>query len=485
MANVLIVDDDGMFCEPLSFYINQIGYYCDFANNFARGQAMALERKYDIILLDVFLPDISGLDGISLLKNTPSAPEIIIITGQGNLRGAEIALKNGAWDYLEKPVPYNRIKLLLGRAVEYRKQKLKTCTQKLLKRDFIIGNAPKLIECLEVIARAANTSENIFISGETGTGKDLIAKAVHVNSSREKKNLVTVDCTNIPDNLVEALLFGYTKGIFTGADNNREGLVQQADQGTLFFDEVGDLPLGAQKAILGVLQRKRYRPLGAKKEISCDFRVVSATNRDLKKMVEQGKFRQDLYYRLVSFSIHLPPLRERMEDIKMLTNFYVSQICEELSINSKGVSMDFMEYLTQYDWPGNIRELINILHTSIAQATDEPVLYPQHLPLDMRIGFFKKNLPGESMNGSKFPQIALDINMAHFPKLGVFRDLIESQYLDQLILLSNGKAEEACRRAGISRSGWYHLLDKHGKNKLPEKQDKSARGGRVNADGRG
>jgi two-component system NtrC family response regulator len=471
MPNILIVDDDKMFHEPLSFYLNEIGYDCDVASHFIQGEALANKKNYDIVLLDVFLPDMSGLEGISRMKKTPSAPEVIIITGQGNLQGAEMALKNGAWDYLEKPLPYNRIKLLLGRAMDYRQQKLKLCYQRVLQRDGIIGNSPKLMECLEIVAKAANTSGSVFISGETGTGKEQMAQTVHLNSSRRMNNFITLDCTNIPVNLVETLLFGYTKGTFTGADTNREGLIRQADRGTLFLDEVGDLPLPAQKSILGVLQRKKYRPLGAKEEIACDFRVVSATNRDLKKMVDQGQFRKDLYYRLVSFSVHLPPLRERFDDLKLLTNYYIHQICEEMGIDSKGVSKNFMEYLMQHNWPGNIRELIHTLQTAIAHATHEPVLYSQHLPFDIRIGFFKTTHQEKLTEKSSPPSIALDFDLSNFPKLKFFRETIESKYLDELIRYTNGKAEEACKIAGVSRSGWYHLMEKHGRNTGKRKQE--------------
>jgi len=463
MPTILLIDDDKTFSEPLAFYINEMGCECEVADSFFQGEALAREKDYDIVLLDVFLPDMSGLDGISRIKSMPSSPEIIIITGHGDVQGAEIALKNGAWDYLEKPVSYSRIKLLLGRAAEYRKQKRKACEQRILRRDAIVGNSKKIMECLEIVAMAANSSESVFIWGETGTGKESMAKAVHLNSPRKDFPFVTVDCTNIPANLVEALLFGHAKGTFTGADKDREGLIRQANRGTLFFDEVGDLPMPAQKALLGVLQKKRFRPLGAKEEIACDFRIVSATNRDLKEMMAQGRFRRDLYYRLVSFSIHLPPLRERLDDIKLLVNYYVNQICEATGINTKGISKDFMEYLTQYDWPGNIRELVNTLHTSVAHATDEPVLYAQHLPLDMRLAVMKNTLQETKREKNEAQRIVLELNAASFPSLGIFRDMAESKYLDRLIPFAGGKVEAACAIAGISRSGWYHLLEKHGK----------------------
>lgn len=461
MARILIVDDDMMFCDPLSYYLGEIGHGCDVANSFEEGKRKNDENEYDIIFLDVVLPDLSGLSGISILKNAPSSPEIIIITGKGSSDGAEVALTNGAWDYIEKPPSYSKIQLLVKRASEYRMQKLNLNDRKLFNREEIIGNDPKLKECFEVISKASPTQGSVFISGETGTGKDLMARAVHINSPRAKERLVTVDCTNIPENLVETLLFGHVRGTFTGAVKDQEGLIRQAEGGTLFFDEVGDLPLSAQKSVLGVLQNRRFRPLGAKNEVDCDFRVVSSTNRDLKKMVEEGSFRRDLYYRLVSFSVHLPPLRERTGDVKTLATHYVSKICEELGIHTKGVSREFVDHLTAYDWPGNIRELVSTLHTAIVRSAEEPVLYHHLLPLDIRVHYFRNRLSGKGPDKKR--QIVLEIDDADYPNLKAFRVSADAEYLDELIRLAEGKVEKACKIAGVSRSGLYNLLEKHGR----------------------
>ncbi|MDM8523203.1 sigma-54 dependent transcriptional regulator [Desulfococcaceae bacterium HSG8] len=464
MAKILIVDDDEMFYDPFSFYIEELGHNCEIAENFHDGLNMVHKNDYDIVFLDVILPDISGLEGIGRLKKAPSSPEVIIITGQGDSYGAEKALKNGAWDYLEKPPSYTNIKLLVGRALEYREKKLQFCEQKVLNREFIIGNDPKLRDCLEVIARAAGNDGSVFITGETGTGKELMAKAVHINSPRAKRNFVTVDCTNIPVNLAESLLFGHTKGSFTGAHSDQEGLIRQAEGGTLFLDEVGDLHPSVQKSLLSILQNKKFRPLGAKKEVICNFRVISATNRDLKKMVKAGHFRKDLYFRLVAFHVHVPSLRNRADDIKLLMNHYIYIICDEFGISTKGVSKDFTDSLMRYEWSGNIRELTNVLHATIANAMNEPTLYPHHLPVDMRIHFCKAGIKKkEKHEENNAPAVTVEINRTKFPELREFRKLAESEYLDDLIKLSESNVSRACRLSGASRSGLYQLLEKHGK----------------------
>ncbi len=463
MANVLIVDDDPIFFEPLVFYIKNIGHACDVGQTLAKGKEMAAANEYDIIFLDIILPDGSGLDAIGTFKGMPHSPEIIIITGRADLAGAEQALIDGALDYLEKPPSYRQLSLLLERALQYRVQKQKFSETRLFQRDAVIGNDSCLRQCLEVIARAAPTEGSVLITGETGTGKELMAQAVHLNSKRSKGRLVTVDCTNLPPTLAETLLFGHVKGTFTGAVNDREGLIQQAVGGTLYLDEVGDLHPTVQKSLLGVLQKKTYRPLGAKRSKTSDFRVVSSTNKDLSNLVEQNQFRKDLYYRLAGFHVQLPPLRERAGDIKALVNHYVSKICEDLGIHVKGLSQEFLYQLPDYDWPGNVRELINVLHTSIANAMSAPVLYPHHLPVEIRVHLRKKSLKETQVKtGGRSPaEVIFDTD--RFPTLNEYKMITVSSYLDKLITLSDGDANRACEISGVSRSGLYHILNKHGK----------------------
>jgi len=470
MSRILIVDDDEVFCTQLSLYVKRIGPECDIAGTLKDGLTKAGEKSYDIVFLDRVLPDASGLDGIAGFRGTASQPEIIIITGQGDPDGAAMAMKNGAWYFLEKPPSFDTISLLVNRAFEYRLQKLRFAERKVLQREYIIGNSPKLLESLAVAARATESDGSVLITGETGTGKELFARVIHQNSGRAKKPFITIDCTNIPSNLAESLLFGHEKGAFTGADQEREGLIAQAEGGTLHIDEIGDLPAAVQKSFLRVLQEKSFRPLGAKKEVSCRFRVIASTNKDIKKMVQDGQFRQDLYFRLAAFHMHLPPLRDRRDDIKLLVNHFVYKICEESGAGTKGVSKDFIDCMVQYDWPGNVRELINVLQTAIAEAINEQVLYPHHLPQAVRIDFYKKTTSYRQMAAAGDMRFELKqiSGFDGFPTFKQFRTaatvVAESAYLDEVIKRSGNKAVEAIRLSGVSRPNLYRLLKKHKKS---------------------
>ncbi len=468
MAKILVVDDDKMFCEPFSYYIEEIGYECRIASTFQEGLHKAEKGDFDIVFLDVYLPDTNGLEGINRLKQVASSPEVVVITGQGSTYGAEIALKNGAWDYLPKPPSYSNIKLTVNRALQYRARMKQFHGQKLLNRDAIIGQDPRLMDCLEIVARSSETDDGVLVTGETGTGKQLIAQAIHNNSPRSKSGFVTVDCPNLPENLIESLLFGHIKGSFTGAQDNQQGMIQQAHEGTLFLDEVGDLHPSGQKSLLSVLQSKKFRPLGAKEEKRADFRVISATNKPVAEMVEKGHFRKDLYFRLFGFHIDLPPLRERTEDIKLLVNHYLNLICEESGLSIKGVSNDYLDFLIDYEWPGNIRELINVMRTSIANARQEPVIYPHHLPLNLRVSLTQKRFADGPPDEAQTPAVTLGINHLNFPDIKLFRQLTESIYLEDLVKIAEGNIQSACEMSGVSRSGLYLLLEKHGK-KLKKK----------------
>ncbi len=288
MTEILIIDDDEIFSKQMALYIDRMGYECRMAGDLKMGLEMARVSNFDIIFLDVILPDSNGLTGINSLKSLNSNPEVVIITGDGDIDGAEIALNEGAWDYLVKPPAYNKIKLLIQRIIQFRSQKTRVDQQVFFTREGIIGESPQLKAILKETAKASISDGNVFITGETGTGKELIAKVLHVNSHRCDQPFVVVDCTNLPDTLAGNILFGHRKGTYTGADKNRSGLIKLSDGGVLFLDEVGDLSLSVQKSLLRVLQEKKFRPIGAKNEIECNFRVVSASKKDLKELVDQG-----------------------------------------------------------------------------------------------------------------------------------------------------------------------------------------------------
>jgi two-component system NtrC family response regulator len=319
MAKILIIDDDRSICLSLQAVIEKIGYESECAYSLTDGHKKATLDAYDVVLLDVNLPDGNGLSLLPKLKIITSLPEVIIITGEGDPDGAELAIKNGAWDYIEKPFSVDGITLPLVSAIQYRNEKKVPGNSIVLKREGIIGESAKIRHCLDQVAQAAMSDVNVLITGETGTGKELFASAIHENSNRKDNNFVIVDCAALPETLVESTLFGHVKGAFTGADRDREGLIKQADKGTLFLDEIGELPISVQKAFLRVLQEKRFRPVGGKEELKSNFRLVAATNRNLEQMIMEGRFRQDLLFRIKSLTISLPPLRERVQDIKELS----------------------------------------------------------------------------------------------------------------------------------------------------------------------
>ena len=463
MATVLIIDDDKLICDWIANVVTRLGHHPVSTHLLREGLRKVQSEPFDIVFIDVRLPDGSGLEIIPKIKAVRSSPEIIVITGLGDPDEAELAIKSGAWDYLEKPASIEAIKLHIIRALEYRAERKSGKPPIVLKRKGIIGDSPKITSCLELLAQAAGSNVNVLITGETGTGKELFGKAVHFNSSRAKRNFVVVDCTALPETLVESVLFGHERGAFTGADRNQEGLIKQADGGTLFLDEVGELPFLIQKRFLRVIQEHRFRPVGGRHEIESDFRLVAATNRNLESLVQQGRYREDLFFRLRTLIIELPPLRELLEDIKKLTVFYMNALCERFGIEPKGASPEFWDVVTEYKWPGNVRELIQALEKALLSAKDEPMLYPKHLPTYIRIQVVRNSFHKRPADQGK-PEMRASVPKVP-PKLKEIRKgaiaEAEQQYLKDLISWVGGNIDKACRISGLSRSRFYTLLRKY------------------------
>jgi two-component system, NtrC family, response regulator len=463
MAHVFIIDDDEIFSEMLSDVVVRSGHGVSRAASIKEGLERVLSESFDVVFLDIHLPDGNGLDILPKIRDTVSSPEIIIITGYGDSNGAELAIKNGAWDYIEKSSSVKKLTLALVRALQYREEKTLKQPPVALKQEGIIGNGSHIKSCLNLIAQAAHSDASVLISGETGTGKELFAWAIHNNSKRSNRNFVVVDCASLPQTLVESILFGHEKGAFTGAEKARDGLVKQANGGTLFLDEIGELPSTLQKSFLRVLQEHRFRPLGADREIESDFRLISATNKDLNKMAAEGLFREDLLFRVRTLYVDLPPLRERPEDIKELLIYYMAKLCERYGIGIKGFAPEFLNALMAYEWPGNVRELIGTLEKAISDAFQEPTLYPKHLPTDIRVRLKKTELAKESIAPNTADQQPPH-SPKFFPTLKDYReDAIlksEKQYLESLLKLTEGNIKEACHTSGLSRPRLYALLKK-------------------------
>lgn len=465
MARILIIDDDVLICQSLSLAARQKGFEAVSSHTLGDGLKKATSEPFDVVFLDVNMPDGNGLDFLSKLPKLSSTPEIIIMTGYGDPHGAELAIKYGAWDYLEKGASVKEITLSLLRALQYREQKqigIAASAAVPLKRDGIVGSSVRINECLELVAQAAICDSSVLITGETGTGKELFARAVHQNSLRSKRNFVVVDCAALPENLIEGMLFGHEKGAFTNADQARAGLIIQADGGTLFLDEIGEMPLSLQKVFLRVLQEHRFRPLGSSRELESDFRLVAATNRNLEEMVDCNRFRSDLLFRISTFVIELPSFRERPEDIKELACYHAGRICEHYGAPLKEFSPEFLHMLDAYSWPGNVRELVNTLERTISAARFEPILFPKHLPIHLRIEVTKSAMKREAPSH----QPTLQNGSFSLPHLHELRDSTysntEKQYLHDLIALTANNVVEACSMSGLSPSRFYALLKKHG-----------------------
>ncbi|MHC1744319.1 MAG: sigma-54-dependent transcriptional regulator [Syntrophobacteraceae bacterium] len=461
MARVLIVDDDPAIRNVLSEFIRSMGHETTACGTLEQGLKTAKQHDFDLVFLDLEFPDGYGLDALPTFLRGPGMPQVIIITGAGTRNAAEIAFRHGAWNFVVKPLNFEDVRVYTSWALQYREEKLNLLKPKHLKRDAIIGGAPALQTCLDELAQAAATDTSVLITGETGVGKELFAKALHENSSRASTSLVVADCGAIPETLAESVFFGHEKGAFTGADLARLGLLKQAHRGTLFLDEIGDLPLPLQPKLLRAIQERRFRALGSDRETESDFRVVAATNKDLHHLVENGLFRRDLLFRLNGVHIRLPALRERKEDLPVLVTHHLMRLGRRYGAELKGVSAELMEALQAYDWPGNIRELVQVLERAFAAARNEETIHPHHLPPEIRARSVYRD-PVDPLLGRSFaPLPTKELGNDPVPTWKAFISEAERHYLMALMERARGDREEAVRLSGLSQSKLYMVLKEH------------------------
>ncbi len=456
MSYTLIIDDDPRICLLFTEVLKELDLEFETANSLGQARVLFENRNFDLVLLDLELPDGNGLDLMPEFTALPAPPEVIIVTGTGDARGAELAFKYGAWDYVQKPFLLTEVMLPITRALQYREEKQTQIRPVALIRKNIIGESSSIQKCMEEVAKAATTDVSVLITGETGTGKELFARAIHDNSARAGRPLVVVDCGALPETLVESTLFGHEKGAFTGADRKQEGLITRADKGTLMLDEVGDLPLPAQRSLLRTLQERTVRPVGGTREHPVDIRLIAATHLDLDNLVEKNLFRQDLLYRIRAMKLTLPPLRDRVDDIEEIAVKKVHELAGRYHMQPKALSQDVLKILSAHPWPGNVRELINLLEYALASAGSDPTIFPKHLPPEYRIAgleFQKQQAP--AINPAAI-EPAQDL-----PPLADFRSQTEKTYLTELIKRAKGDRKAAGRISGISQSRLYGLLNKH------------------------
>ena len=458
MAKILVIDDEHTIGVLMSRVIERMGHTVAYTDTINAGLEAVRADSFDIVFLDVQLPDGNGLQQLPVFQQLPSAPEVIIITGFASSEGAKTALSNDAWDYIQKPVSVAAITSSVERALQYRKERSLSRPPRPFRKTGIIGNNPRINSCLDTAERAACSDSNVLIVGETGTGKELFARAVHDNSQRAAKNFIVVDCGALPESIVENLLLGHAKGAFTSAEKAEEGLIKRADGGTLFLDEVGELSPNTQKVFLRVLQERSFCPIGDTRETQSDFRLVAASNRNLAQMVKAGQFRADLLYRLGSISIEIPPLRDRIYDIKELALHHLGIACGSLNIEPKEISDEFFEVIQAYHWPGNVRELFGVLDAAIASALHENTIFARHLPKIAR-SRFDRDLPDSDLTPSTFETLSGLPSWQNFRRSHI--EAGEKKYLRALISLCQGNVLKAAEYSGLSRPHLYGLLRKY------------------------
>ena len=377
MAKILVIDDERAIRNTLKDILEFEGYTIDLAENGKVGLEKALATTYDLIYTDIKMPEMDGLEMLQAYRQTikelgaEEAP-VVMISGHGTVETAVEALKKGAFDFIVKPLDLNRLLLTTKHAIDHKSlvQETKVLRKKINSRNQMVGESAEIEKVRSIIEKVAPTEARVMITGANGTGKEVVAHLIHENSSRAKKVMVEVNCAAIPSELIESELFGHTKGSFTSAIKDRAGKFEQADGGTLFLDEIGDMSLSAQAKVLRALQENEITRVGSDKPIKVNVRVLAATNKDLKKEIAEGRFREDLYHRLNVIPIHVPALDDRKEDIPLLINHFAEYICQEQGTKTKSFSPEAITALQQRSWPGNIRELRNVVERLIILSGD-------------------------------------------------------------------------------------------------------------------
>src|SRR5438445_701580 len=383
-GKLLVVDDDNNLVELVRVKLQSAGYEVATASKAEDAIEAAKREVFDLCILDLRLADRSGISLMRELHSINPDMPVIILTGYGSVESAVEAMQEGAYNYLTKPFNTQELLLQIKRALENRRlnseiQRLRGLLEEQFDFTNIVARSYKRRSVLDIVSRIANTESTVYLHGESGTGKEIIAKAIHLASPRRDNPFVAINCAALPATLLESELFGHEKGSFTGANRSTKGLLSQADEGTIFLDEIGDMPLSLQAKLLRVLQEREFYPVGSEKPVQVDVRIITATNKDLQAEVKEGNFREDLFYRLHVIPIHLPPLRERKEDIPHLANHFLKIISQQMKKDVKGITPQAMQKLMLHDWPGNVRELENTLEYAMAMTpldtiTDDFVL---------------------------------------------------------------------------------------------------------------
>jgi two-component system response regulator GlrR len=442
-GKILLVDDDRNLIELIKMRLESANYEVAAAVREEDAIEAAKSQVFDLSIVDLQLV---VQDGISLMEElhliTPEMP-VIILTAYGSIESAVEAMKRGAYSYVTKPFDHRDLLLQIERALGNQRltseiKRLKGLLEERYNFDSVVARSEKMQRVLEVVSRIAKTDSTVFINGESGTGKELIAKAIHLASERKNKPFVAINCAALPETLMESELFGHERGAFTGAVRSTKGLFTQAHEGTIFLDEIGDMPLSMQAKLLRFIQERQFYPVGSEKPVGVDVRVVVATQKNLEGLVKQGLFREDLFYRIHVIPIHLPPLRERKEDIPLLVDHFLKKFCQQMKKEVKGMTPIAMQRLMLHDWPGNVRELENTIEYAVAMTQQDTITED----------FILKTKE--------------DISQGPLKPLKEAKDAYEKSYLIHLLEICRGNVSKAAKFAGKYRPDFYELLKKHG-----------------------
>ncbi|GIW88440.1 MAG: sigma-54-dependent Fis family transcriptional regulator [Isosphaeraceae bacterium] len=447
---VLVVDDDAAHAEAVAESLERVGYECEIATGGREALRLIEERNYDIVLTDLLMDDVGGLDVLAKAKRELPDAEVVILTGHNSIKTAVTAMQAGAATYLTKPLDINELRIVVDkRSQSQRLARTNQLLQRQLQERFgfegVVGNSPEMLKVIEKLKQVAPTNATVLITGESGTGKELVAKALHVNSPRRNKPFVPLNCAALSETILESELFGHVRGAFTGAERERKGYFEQANGGTLFLDEIGDVPLGTQVKLLRAIETGEIVRVGSNDPIKVNVRILSATNRDLAEAIAEGKFRQDLYHRIKVVSLKLPPLRQRREDIPLLIDHFLKEFSESHGKKISGITPAARKALMTYSWPGNVRELKNTIESMVVMDLDG-VLDLDDLTEELQVA------TGSSSEPSTRPD---DL-------VGKPLDEVERHYIAEALKLTHGNREETARLLGIGERTLYRKIKDYG-----------------------
>jgi len=439
MGKILVVEDNDVLRSSVVQALVENGHNVSEVGDGEEATERLQEESYDVVLTDMRMPKKSGLEVLRFAKQVNDLTVAIVMTAFGTIESAVEAMKSGAYDYIQKPFELEELEVKINRALEHRRdtgvlQILRSQGGQALEHNNIVGSSPQIRKIFEIIKKIARSNASILITGETGTGKELIASLAHYNSLRAKQSFVKVNCAALQENLLESELFGHEKGAFTSADRQRIGRFEQANGGTLFLDEIGDMSASTQAKVLRVLQEQEFERLGGMKTIKVDVRIIAATNKNLKEAITNNTFREDLYYRLNTVGIETPALRERKEDVLPLANFFAKKYSEELKKTISGFSPQAVKYLTRHNWPGNIRELQNAIERAVLMA--------------------ESNLIGVedlTLNATKGDASSIDAMGIKIPPSGIKLDDLERNTIIEALKMTNWVQKDAAELLGVSR----------------------------------